>query len=236
MNQSPRTIDLNADLGEGFPNDASLLALVTSASIACGGHAGDRDTALATLERAQERGVVVGAHPSFFDREGFGRRARAASASEVQDLVLAQFAWLKALAAECGVAVRFVKPHGALYNQAQVEDEIARGIVLAMGVLKLPVLGQPGSALETLALDCRIRFIPEGFPDRRYLADGRLVPRSAPDALIHDPEEVARQVEALSQPGIATLCVHGDEPRAVEIAQAIRAALERHGIAAKSFV
>ena len=127
----PRSIDLNADLGEGFPNDRALLDRVTSASICCGAHAGDAATIGETLRLAARAGVVVGAHPGFADRQGFGRRVQSATAGEVEHLILDQVADLKRLADLAGVPIRFVKPHGALYNQAQNDDEIARGVIAA---------------------------------------------------------------------------------------------------------
>jgi UPF0271 protein len=232
----PRSIDLNADLGEGFPDDPALLARVSSASVSCGAHAGDPGTIRATLREARRRGVQVGAHPGYPDREGFGRRERSMTAAEVERLILAQFADLAAMAEEEGVTLGFVKPHGALYNQAQRQPEIAEGVVAALRGLALPVLGQPGSVLEARARAGPVRFIPEGFPDRRYGPDGRLVARGEPDAILRDPAEVEAQVVRLVGQGvIQTLCIHGDDPRAVENADTIRAALGRHGIETRRF-
>jgi UPF0271 protein len=236
MTVPARTIDINADLGEGFPFDETLLGLVTSASIACGAHAGDRETIVRTLRVAKRLRVVAGAHPGFADREGFGRREQRASAAEVTDLILAQFENLKSLALEAGVVIRFVKPHGALYNQAQRDPEIAAGVVAAMEHLGLPVLGQPRSLLETQAREANVRFIAEGFPDRRYDRAGRLVPRSQPQAVVEDPAELAAQVVRLIDEGVATLCVHGDDPRSVENARTIRRVLADRGTVAESFV
>ncbi len=226
-------IDLNADLGEGFPDDARLLDLVTSASVCCGAHAGDRDTTRATLDAARSRGVTVGAHPGYPDRHGFGRRPRAASSSEIERLIVDQFQTLAALAREAGATVRFVKPHGALYNQAQVEQEVALGVVAAVRALGMPVLGQPGGVLEGLAVGAGIRFVAEGFPDRRYTPDGWLVPRSRPDSVLHDPAKVDAQVVRLVGDGLATLCIHGDDPSAFRNAVNVRAVLSRHGITAR---
>lgn len=230
MSVLPATIDLNADLGEGFPNDGRLLELVTSASIACGGHAGDRGTMMATLQRALMHGVAVGAHPGYADRATFGRREMKTTAQDVEKLVLEQVAELKRASRLLDHPIRFVKPHGALYNQAQRDDEVARGVIAAMKWLDLPLLGQPGSVLETLAAEAKIRFIAEGFPERRYQPDGRLVPRSQPDAVLHDPREIEAQVLRLASKGHATLCIHGDDPDAVAKAENVRGVLERHGI------
>jgi 5-oxoprolinase (ATP-hydrolysing) subunit A len=236
VNASEHTIDLNADLGEGFPNDQALLARVTSASISCGAHAGDRGTILETLREAKARGVQVGAHPGYPDREGFGRREQSMSAEAVERLILAQFDELAALADEVGLTLRYVKPHGALYNQAQRQVVIAEGVIGAVARLGLPVLGQPGSVVEDQARAADVRFVAEGFPDRRYRPDGRLVARSEPDAVLSDLAEVEAQVVRLVEQGvIRTLCIHGDDPSAVANADTIRAALERHGIGTKRF-
>ena len=229
----PRSIDLNADLGEGAPHDAELMDRITSASISCGAHAGDRTTILATLRLAKARGVCVGAHPGYADREAFGRRKRDATAAEVERMILDQVRDLEGLAAAVGLTLRFLKPHGALYNQAQRQPEIARGVLAAAASLQLPVLGQPGCLLHTEAAPRGIRYLTEGFADRRYRSDGGLVPRDDPNALLHDPVEVEAQVVRLVDEGIDTLCLHGDDPRAVGNADALRAILQRHRITPK---
>jgi UPF0271 protein len=233
---SKRAIDLNADLGEGYPNDAALLARVTSASVACGAHAGDPKTILGTLRDAKPHGVIVGAHPGYADRAGFGRRDQSLPAAEVERLIVEQVMYLDNLATEAGLPIRFVKPHGALYNQAQRQDDVAEGVVAALSRLMLPLLGQPATVLEARARDKGVRYITEGFPDRRYRADGRLVPRSEPDAILHDPAEIEAQVVRLVDQGVMTLCIHGDDPRAVANAETVRAILRRHEIALHSFV
>jgi UPF0271 protein len=227
----PDGIDVNADLGEGFPNDARLLELVTSASVSCGAHAGDRETILNTLRIAREREVAVGAHPGYADRDGFGRRELDVSTDQVKRLIGDQFEALAKLAEGEGLTLRFVKPHGALYNQAQRDPAIARGVVEAVRGLGLPVLGQPSSVLARVAGEAGVRFVTEGFPDRRYEPDGRLVPRSRPDAVLDDPAEVDAQIVRLVAEGLETLCVHGDDPRAVRNAESVRDALQRHGLA-----
>jgi 5-oxoprolinase (ATP-hydrolysing) subunit A len=233
----PTAIDLNADLGEGFPNDRVLLGLVSSASICCGAHAGGPDVIRQTLLDARDRGVVVGAHPGYDDREGFGRRERNLSTKQVTDLVNDQVAGLISIAEELGMRVDYVKPHGALYNQAQAQPEIAEGVVAALCGFSIPLLGQPGTLLELKARECGLRYIAEGFPDRRYRDDGSLMPRSTPNAVLHDPAEMEAQVVRLVREGrVATLCIHGDDPRAVANARFVRLVLERQGIAVRGFM
>jgi UPF0271 protein len=229
----PRSIDLNADLGEGASHDAELMGRITSASISCGAHAGDRATILDTLRLAKSRGVCVGAHPGYADREGFGRREMSATAAEVHRLILDQVRELDGLAAGVGLALRFLKPHGALYNQAQRQPEIAFGVLDAAEFLQLPVLGQPGSLLHAEAARRGVRYVTEGFADRRYQADGRLVPRDQPNAHLHDPVEVEAQVLRLVDEGVDTLCLHGDDPGVVAHADVLCAILQRHEIARK---
>lgn len=231
-----RSIDLNADLGEGFPDDEALLDRVSSAGICCGAHAGGREVGLRTIEAARRKGVVIGAHPGFPDREGFGRREREATRGEVEAIVREQLDRFEAWAAEVGAVVRFVKPHGALYNQAQRDPDIAGGVVDAMIGRGLPVLGLPGRVLEEEARASGIRFVPEGFADRRTRGDGSLVPRSEPGAVIDDPAEVEAQVLALVDSGrVETICLHGDDPRAVALADRIRSALAGAGVLLRSF-
>ena len=206
-----RSIDLNADVGEGFPNDLALLALVSSANISCGAHAGDPHVIRETIEGAVTHAVCIGAHPGFADREGFGRREQNLTTSEVTELIRRQVEALMDLAAEVGGAVRYLKPHGALYNQAQRDPEIARGVIAAASEFRLPpLLGQPGSVVESLAKDHGITYIAEAFPDRRYRHDGIAAPRSEPGAMLHDERAIEEQVIRLAQEGnAATLCIHG---------------------------
>lgn len=234
--QKRSVIDLNADLGEGFPNDRQLLARITSASVCCGAHAGDPAAIQATLGAAKELGVRVGAHPGFPDRAGFGRREQVATEVEVERLILVQVNTLRKFADCAVVPVRFLKPHGALYNQAQRQLEIARGVVRAAARLRLPLLGQPRTLLATMATEAGIRYVAEGFPDRRYRPDGSLVPRSEPDALIHDPVEMADHVRHLIADGVETLCIHGDDPSAVANADRVRRVLASLGIAVEGFL
>jgi UPF0271 protein len=228
-------IDLNSDLGEGCGLDAELMPLVTSANICCGVHAGDQATSYAALGLAARHGVAVGAHPGYDDREHFGRRELALSEDQVYFLCLYQVGGLTALARDLGVTVAYLKPHGALYNQACRDERFARAVAEAAEVLGLPLLGLPGTRMEALA-QLRCRFVPEGFADRRYLPDGTLVPRSRADALVADPEEAVRQAEWLVRDrGVRSLCVHGDNPEALAFARNLRAELERRGITLRAF-
>ena len=232
-----RAIDLNADLGEGCQSDRDLLQRVTSASICCGAHAGDPASIRQTLRSAADCAVVIGAHPGFADRQGFGRREQVVTTGEVERLILEQVETLRILAFEVDLPIRFLKPHGALYNQAQSQEPVAQGVLLAAGRLDIPLLGQPGTLLERLAKAQGVRYIPEGFPDRRYRAPDALVPRTEPGAVLHDPDEIELQVIRLVEEGrVATLCVHGDEPGAVANADLIRRILGRNGIAIRSFL
>src|SRR5215218_7930242 len=162
------------------------MPLITSANVACAGHAGDLTTAVTALTRAKAAGIQVGAHPGFLDREHFGRRELRLPPEEVRELILIQVSFLQSLA-DLG-AVRYLKPHGALYNLACRDGAIARPVVEAARELDLPLLALPGSRLEALAAG-RVPFIREGYADRRYLPDGSLVPRSRPDAFVETPEE-----------------------------------------------
>ena len=232
-----RSIDLNADLGEGFANDRALLDLVTSANICCGAHAGTLAAIRDTLGDAATRGVCIGAHPGYPDREGFGRREQKLTTLEAIDLISAQINALMSLANEVDAKVCYLKPHGALYNQAGREPEIAGAVVAASRSFGLPLLGQPDSLVEKLAHDCEVIYIAEGFPDRRYRDDGSLAPRSEPGALLHQPNEIEDQViQLLNERRVATLCIHGDEPGAVGNALVVRDVLKRHGITVRSFV
>lgn len=234
---STSAIDLNADVGEGFASDLALFHLVTSASISCGAHAGDPAVIRLALNRGARLGVVLGAHPGFPDRESFGRRERPILAREAQEMVLEQLLGLIRMAQEESAAIRFIKPHGALYNQAQRDGEVAHGVVAACEELGLPLLGQPGSMVERWARKQGVPFFTEGFPDRRYEADGSLVPRDRPGAVLTDPREIESQViELLEQGRFATFCIHGDDPRAVENARLVRRIMVDSGIVARSFL
>lgn len=230
-----KSIDLNCDLGEGCSFDRELLQLITSANVACGFHAGDPATAFRTLKDAAEFGVTVGAHPGFADREHFGRRELARSEQEIFEDCLYQIGALMGLAKAVGQQVRYVKPHGALYNMACRDDNYARSIVKAAALFNLPILGLPHSRIEAMsATHCR--FVAEGFADRRYLPNGNLVPRTQPDAFVENIDEALRQVAWLMEQGVQTMCVHGDNPKAIEFVKSLRAALIQQGIEIRSFV
>jgi 5-oxoprolinase (ATP-hydrolysing) subunit A len=226
MSDPMRFIDINADLGEGFPLDARLLELTTSASICCGAHAGSPETIRSTMKAARARGIPIGAHPGYPDRVNFGRLAPE-SPIDVKGLMLDQLETLRGLAESVGIPLRFIKPHGALYNQAQIDPEIARPVVESALAADLAIFGQPHSQVETIAAELGVRFVSEGFPDRRYGSNGRLVSRSRPDAILTDPGEFEAQVERLALSGVRTLCIHGDDPRAEDNARRLRAALDR---------
>lgn len=232
---SDMEIDLNCDLGEGCPYDAELMPLITSANIACGFHAGDPPTAAAALQAAVRQGVQIGAHPSFPDRANFGRRELVRSEQHVFEDCVYQVGALAALARAMGGEVRYVKPHGALYNLACRDDAYARPVVAAVELFKLTLMALPGSRLQALSAG-RCPFVAEGFADRRYLSDGSLVPRSQPDAFVKDPAEAVAQVEhLLRQRGVRTVCVHGDNPEALAFVRELRAALTRQGIDIRAF-
>lgn len=222
-------IDLNCDLGEGCATDEELLTLITSANVSCGFHAGDAMTAAATLAAAERNGVQAGAHPGFADREHFGRRELARTEEEIYTDCVYQVGALLALSRAAKWPLRHLKPHGALYNMACREDAYAKPLVAAAAFFGLPLLGLPNSRLEALSAG-HCPFIPEGFADRRYRTDGSLVPRSEPDALVHDPAEAVRQVEwLLRERGVRTICVHGDNPQALAFVRALRSALTAAG-------
>ena len=230
-----RAIDLNADLGEGCPWDEAILARVSSASVSCGGHAGSPDAIEQTLRWAIARAVVVGAHPGYADRDGFGRRELNLTDPEIQALIVDQLDQLAGWARAVGTSIRFVKPHGALYNQAQRDRRIATALVAALVGRDLPILGQPGGAVEQAARDLGVRFVSEGFADRRYRPDGRLLPRTEPGAILHDPAEIRAQVLDLVDRGIDTLCIHGDDPRSVELADLVRDTLAAAEVTVRGF-
>ena len=238
-------VDINADLGEGAGHDEQLLQLVTSASIACGLHAGNAHTMRATLLAAKERGVAVGAHPSFDDRENFGRREMAVHWDELVALVAYQLGAFAAVAKSLGMRPQHVKPHGALYNMAARDEEIADAIVQAVRLVDptLIVFAPSASALSRAAEACELEVAREVFADRNYMRDGSLVPRDHPQALLHDAEAAANRVFGMLRDGRVqaidgsevnvqadTICVHGDTPHAVEFALALRTCLAQTGV------
>lgn len=248
-------IDLNSDLGEGYGpwtmgDDAQILDCVTSANIACGGHAGDPETMYRTLRLAAQRGVRVGAHPGYVDREGFGRRVIPMAVDEIGRMVVAQVGALVALARLVGTEVRYVKPHGALGNLAAADRGVAAGIVAAIQGLdpQLAVLAISGTMLEQVAREQGVAAYSEVFADRAYQPNGQLVPRSQPGAVLHDAQEAANRLVGYLRSGrmpvaggepIAlradSICVHGDSPHAVEMARHIRARLQAEGVVLAPF-
>ncbi len=228
-------LDLNCDLGEGCPHDAELMPLITSASIACGFHAGDPATAHAALRAARAHGVQVGAHPSFPDREHFGRQEMSRSEEQIFEDCVYQIGALAGLARDVGLELRYVKPHGALYNMACRDDAYARPVVEAVTLFGLDLMALPESRLEALSAGW-CPFVREGFADRRYLSDGSLVPRSRPDAFVEDPTDAVQQAEwLLRERGVRTLCVHGDNPQAVAFVRELRDTLLRRDITIRRF-
>jgi UPF0271 protein len=244
-------IDLNADMGEGFGaykmgHDEELLRIVTSANVACGFHAGDATIMHGLAMRAKEFGVGLGAHPGFEDLWGFGRRNIAMDAGDLEYLVAYQIGACQAFAAYSGAPLRHVKPHGALYNMAAKEAAYAGAIARAVKTADagLILVGLPGSEMQKAADKCGLRFAREGFCDRVYMDRTTLMPRAQPGSVIASPAAAASQALGLARDGeivtasgarakleVDTLCVHGDEPGAVEVARAVRDALQGAGIA-----
>ena len=248
-----RSIDLNCDLGEtvgGRPtaDDAALFEVVTSASVACGFHAGDLHSMRESCRRAAGLGAAVGAHVSYRDREGFGRRPMDVAGEDLLRDLTEQIAALADAAADADTRVSYVKPHGALYNRIAVDAEHAEVVVAAARAAGLPLLGLPGSAVEAAATRGGVEFFREAFPDRGYLSDGTLAPRGTEGAVIDDPAVVAARalrmivdgrVDAVDGGRVAlevdSLCVHGDTPGSVAIARSVRGALEGGGVRLGAF-
>ncbi len=241
------TIDLNCDLGESFGHynlgeDAEMMALITSANVACGFHAGDFWVMQKTVALAAEHGVALGAHPGYPDLQGFGRRAMSFSAEEVRTMVIYQLGALAGFARAAGVPLVHVKPHGALYNQSARDRMTADAIAAAVKAFDpgLILIGLAGSLSVIAGREAGLRVGSEGFPDRAYLSNGQLMPRSQAGAVFTDPEAVAANAVRLAKEGINvngemitvdTLCLHGDNPEAVENAKAVRQALQAAGFA-----
>jgi 5-oxoprolinase (ATP-hydrolysing) subunit A len=239
------TVDLNADLGEGAGHDDELLALVTSANIACGFHAGDADTMHRSIETARQQNVAVGAHPSLFDRENFGRKELPVKPDEVFEAVVYQLGIFQAIAEAAGVRPNHVKPHGALYNMAVRDEPLADAIGHAIASVdkKLILFAPQNTALSRGGEKNGLRIAHEVFADRNYLNSGQLVPRTRPDALLHDPVEAGprvirmlRENKVRSVDGVdvdvraETICLHGDNPKAVDFARVLRSHLEKEGV------
>jgi len=245
-------IDLNADVGEGLaasgPVDAGLMRSITSANVAAGFHGGDPSILRDTIRLARVHGVGVGAHPSFADRLGFGRREMALSPAEVENLVLYQVAAVAGVAAVEGVRLQHVKPHGALYNMAARDPELAQAIARAVVAIdpRLILVGPPGSCLVTAGRDAGLRVAAEVFADRAYEPDGTLVSRGKPGAVLHDPPEVvSRAIRMITEHevmavdgsvlglGADTLGIHSDTAAAGHLAAVVRAGLEAAGISVR---
>lgn len=244
-------MDLNADLGEGFGqwtlgDDERLVPHLTSANLACGFHAGDFRVMEATVALCARAGVAIGAQPGYPDLQGFGRRPMGFSPDEVESLVRYQIGALEGFCRAAGVELQHVKPHGALYNQAAVDPALARAVARATARFSryLLLFGLASSEpMGSAAADAGLRFVPEAFADRRYLADGTLQPRSEAGSVLTDPDAAAAQAMAIAAGSVTavdgsnvplhaeSICCHGDTPGAVSIAAAVRAALEGAGVA-----
>lgn len=234
------TIDINCDMGEGCANDAELMDYVSSVNIACGAHAGDAETMRRTVECAAEKGVAIGAHPGYPDRENFGRFAMEMSHAEIYDLVTGQFFALKQITDDVGVEIKHLKPHGALYNKAARDKNLAATIAQAVFDLdpNLVLFGLSGSHSITEAEKPGLRTASEVFADRTYTKNGDLTPRTESNALIHDTDTAIVQVLQMINDGMVTatdgsvipiiadtVCIHGDGENALEFAMAIRQSL-----------
>ena len=249
-----RSIDLNSDMGESFGpwtmgDDAGLMEVITSANIACGGHASDPQTMFATLALAKAKGVSIGAHPGYADREGFGRRIIPMSMAEIERMVAAQIGALIGVAALAGARVRYVKAHGALGNFSADDRGVADAVARAAKAVDpaLALLAISGTEQEAAGRAAGLRVVSEIFADRAYLANGRLMPRSRPGAVLHDPAAIARRMVEVVASGkmpseggaialeMQSICVHGDTPGAVEAARQVRAALEQAGVTLAPF-
>ncbi len=249
-------MDINSDLGESFGawrmgDDATMLGIVTSANVACGFHAGDPAGILETLRAAAQRGVAVGAHVAYPDLVGFGRRNMDPTSQELVADVIYQIGALQGLAAAAGTRVRYVKPHGALYNTIAQDERQANDVITALLAVDpgLTLMALAGSPLIGWARARGLRVVAEAFADRAYNDDGSLVSRRLPGAVLHDADAIAERMLCLVQTGEVesitgrsvpvqadSICVHGDSPGAVEMARRIRARLEQAGVALRPFV
>lgn len=249
------TIDLNSDLGESFGqwhmgDDAAMLDIVTSANVACGFHAGDPAGILRTLKAAAAKGVTIGAHVAYPDLVGFGRRNMDVSSDELTADVIYQIGALQALATAAGTSVRYVKPHGALYNTIAHDKRQAQAVIEAIRAVdaRLVLVALAGSPLVELARGEGLTCIAEAFADRAYTPQGTLVSRREPGAVLHDAEQVAQRMLRLVQTGTVeaidgsltrieadSICVHGDSPGAIQMAREVRQLLEQSGVSLQSF-
>jgi UPF0271 protein len=251
---SKLSVDLNADMGEGFGvyhigNDEALLNIVTSANVACGFHAGDPEIMARTFALAKDRGVAVGAHPSFPDLWGFGRRVIPCSLGEIERFVAYQIGGAQALATYAGHSITHVKAHGALGNMTQSNREVALAICKSIKAVDpgLICMSYAGGLMLEIAADMGLGTSGEIFADRGYGDDGELIPRGKPGAMIHDPDLAAERVLRMVRAGavelpqgkqikaaIDTICVHGDSPNAIATATRVRARLEEAGVHVRS--
>jgi UPF0271 protein len=249
------SVDLNADMGEGFGvyrigNDEALLDIVTSANVACGFHAGDPEIMARTFAMARDRGVAVGAHPSFPDLWGFGRRVIPCSLGEIERFVAYQIGGAQALALYAGHSITHVKAHGALANMTESNREVALAICKAIKAVDpgLICMSYAGGLMLQIAADLGLRTSGEIFADRGYGDDGELIPRGKPGALIHDPDLAADRVLRMVRAGaielpqgrqvkaaIDTVCIHGDSPNAIATATRVRGRLEEAGVQVRCF-
>ena len=240
------SVDLNADLGEGAASESELLRLVSSANIACGFHAGEPASITRSIRAAHEAEVAVGAHPSLADRKNFGRRELPVASEVVFALVTYQVGAFRAIANSLGAEPRHVKPHGALYNMAARDPSLAGAVVRAIAAVdrSLLLFAPGGSALARAGEELGLRVAREVFADRNYLPDGSLVPRTRPDALLHDAAEAGARVLRMLREGLVravdgrdipiaadTICVHGDTPESAAFARQLRDSLAAAGVA-----
>lgn len=249
------SIDLNADLGEGFgtwskTDDPGLLKIVSSANVACGFHGGDPRTMRSVCQIAAEQGVSIGAHVAYRDLVGFGRRFIDVDPDELTADVLFQLSALEGIARSAGTSVRYIKPHGALYNTIGSHERQARAVVDAITAwgIDVPVLGLPGALWLSHAAEEGLRVVREAFADRSYLPDGTLATRTHPDSILHDPDEISARVARMATDGTVvaidgsvldvrpdSVCVHGDSPGAVDVARGVRRGLESAGVTVQPF-
>jgi UPF0271 protein len=250
FSNTSKFIDLNADLGEEMPNDEALFHVITSANIACGGHVGDDASMRRALRFAKVAGVAVGAHPSFPDKENFGRHAMVISSSDLEKSLIFQIRALISCAFEVGVDVRYVKAHGALYNLAATQRGMADCLLGAVKAVNpnLSVVVLSGSPIVDWAKGLGFHVIEEVFADRRYQSDGTLAPRSEEGSVLDNEKALAQAVSLVTEGGVRlqdgqflplkadSLCVHGDNAHALSLAREIRQSLEHAGVSLRSFV
>jgi len=247
-------VDLNSDLGESFGAwtmgmDEDVMSHISSSNIACGWHAGDAWVMIRTVRAAKAKNVAVGAHPGYPDLMGFGRRNMTCTPDELYAYTIYQVGALMGVCASEGVELQHVKPHGAMYNQAAKDPKLAAAIARAVKSLGggIILLGLAGPAYEAAAAELGVPFAAEAFADRGYMADGSLVPRDKPGAFIHDPEESAARMLKLVREGtvetpdgqvlklkVHSICMHGDSPEAVKMAEVVKTTLEKNGVAVKN--